>query len=211
MNAPPNDRSGRWRAVVPVVALAVVVAIAAVWWLRDDGPPAPVALDAAGPVAGNLDELVALSDVVVEAQVVSVIDGRAISDPEDPEAGIRTQLAQLEVTVVHLGGAPGGEVGGEADVAVAPGTPLIVEQESTLLDGTPVVVNGLDPLRPGDGGFFFLVEGDGDEFPYTALVGDQGWLPVVGGTVQARTTGDPVGVVWNGRDRDELAAALRPG
>ena len=102
-------------------------------------------------------------------------------------------------------------MGGEADVAVAPGTPLIVEQESTLLDGTPVVVNGLDPLRPGDGGFFFLVEGEGDEFPYTALVGDQGWLPVVGGTVQARTTGDPVGEVWNGRDRDELAAALRPG
>ena len=191
-------RSGsiRWWSIVPVVAVLVVGAGAAAWWLRDDGAPEPVAITATGPVAATLEELVAMSDVVVEAVVVSVDDGRSISDPADPTAGIRTRLAELDVAVVYAGDA-------------GAGAPLIVEQESALLDGTPVVVNGLAPLAPGDSGFFFLVAGDGDEFPYHALVGDQGWIPVVADTVRSRVDDDPIGRVWNGRDRSELSAALR--
>lgn len=188
----------RWRSVAPflVVPFLVVIAVvaAAGWWLRDDGGTEAVAITATGPVAGSLDDLVAMSDVVVEARVVDVDDGRSITDPGDPTAGIRTQLAELEVVVAHVGD-------------VVAGGSLVVEQESALLDGTPVVVNGLRPLGTGDTGFFFLVSGDGDEFPYHALVGDQGWLPVVADTVRARSS-DPVAEQWNGLARAELAAAL---
>ncbi len=192
------SRRVRWRSIVPVLAVLAVVAGATAWWLRDDGAPEPVAVTATGPVAETLDELVAMSDVVVEAEVVSVTDGRAISDPSNPAAGIRTQLAELEVAVVHAGD-------------LGAGDQLVVEQESALLDGTPLVVNGLRALAPGDSGVFFLVAGDGDQFPYHALIGDQGWIPLVADTVRVRTDDDPIGRVWNGRARSELAAALGSG
>lgn len=187
-----------WRSLVPVLAVLVVVGAATVWWIRDDTTVEPVAITAIGPIAATLDELVAMSDVVVEAEVRSVADGRSISDDADPTAGIRTQLAELEVTVVHVGD-PGAAA------------PLVVEQESALLDGTPVVVNGLRALAPGDRGVFFLVAGDGDEFPYHALIGDQGWIPVVADTVRIRSEDDPLALVWDGRERSELAAALGSG
>jgi hypothetical protein len=57
---------------------------------------------------------------------------------------------------------------------------LIVEQEAALLDGTPIVVNGLRPNRVGDTGFWFLVRGNDDEFPYVALINEQARLLVDG-------------------------------
>jgi hypothetical protein len=184
--------------VVPALVVIAVVAVATGWWLRDDGSAEPVAISATGPVAASLDDLVAMSDVVVEARVVAVDEGRSITDPADPTAGIRTQLAELELAVVYAGDAVAGES-------------LVVEQESALIDGTPVVVNGLAPLGIDDTGFFFLVSGDDSEFPYHALVGDQGWLPLVADTVRGRSDRDPIGEEWDGRPRAELAATLREG
>jgi hypothetical protein len=91
--------------------------------------------------------------------------GRAITDPANPNTGFTTALFQLDVITSYRGEATGS---------------LIVEQEAALLDGTPIVVNGLRPNRVGDTGFWFLVRGNDDEFPYVALINEQARLLVDG-------------------------------
>ena len=53
---------------------------------------------------------------------------------------------------------------------------VVVEQEASLLDGTPITVNGVSPLVVGDRGWFFLIDGDGEQFPYTALTTVDGFV-----------------------------------
>jgi len=118
----------------------------------------PLAVRADGPRFETVEELIEASELIVEGTVVAVDDGRSISDPSDPDAGIRTSLARLDIVDVFKGAA--------RDV-------VIVEQEAALLDGTPIVVNGLQPNEIGQSGFWFLVEGPNDEFPYVALVNEQ--------------------------------------
>jgi hypothetical protein len=51
---------------------------------------------------------------------------------------------------------------------------LVVEEPAALIDGTPVVVDGLEPLRVGDQAVWFLVAGDDVSLPYYAVVNSQG-------------------------------------
>lgn len=194
----PGGSSQRWSwATIAPVILVVGVAAAALWWWRGstaDRPPEPVSIEATGAQFTTLDQMVAASDLVVRGQIVDVEDGRSITDPANPAVGIRTQLAAVEVVEVLAGGDPG---------------PLVVEQEAALLDGTPVRINGVDPLAVGEFGYLFLVRGDSDEFPYTAIVNEQGWVPVVDGLLEPV---DPVDAVWSGlagRPVAEIDARLR--
>ena len=158
--------------VVPIVLVLAVVAVGVRWAVGDSGddPPAPLAVTAEGPRFATTDDLAAASDVAVIGSVVRVDEGRAITDPDNPAAGIRTQLATIEVGDILLGESNG---------------PLIVEQEFELLDGTPIVVNGVPPLAVGDMGAMFVVRGDSEEFPYVVFVNEQGWVPIIDGAVAA--------------------------
>lgn len=175
-----GERSGGLRLAVPLIVIVAVVVAAGVWWLRDSSEvsgPEPVEVAASGPRFADVAGLVGASDLVVVGTVVEIDNGRAITDPNDPTAGIRTQLASIDVTTVLLGDQHG---------------PLVVEQEAILLDGTPLEVNGVAALVPGDEGLMFLTIGDSDEFPYAAFVNEQGWVPIVDGIIEPTHADDPV-------------------
>ena len=118
--------------LVPVIAGAVAIAMAV---RSDDDEPAAIELTSSAADFTTADELVAGSDLVVAATVVDVAEGRQISAPGDPAAAIRTRLLVLDVSDV-LAGSVSGDV--------------IVEEPATLGDGTPVVVDGMQPLDVGD-------------------------------------------------------------
>lgn len=120
-----------------------------------------VSVSASSPTFASADEMAEASDLVVEATVIAVEPGRPITDPSDPDAGIITHLLELDVSFV-LAGPPTGSV--------------VVEQESTLLDGTPIVVNGVEPFEQGDSGIWFLVADPSGNVPYFAVINDQGFV-----------------------------------
>jgi hypothetical protein len=156
-------RTPRLGVIAPVVLLVAVIA-AAIAMLQDGGKtPDPVALSADGLTFTTLEALFEASDLVVEGGVDSIESGRTISDPANPDAGLVTSLSSLDVEAVFKGDA--------IDV-------IVVEQEVALLDGTPIVVNGLVPNEVGDSGFWFLIRGTSDEFPYVALLNEQARLLV---------------------------------
>ena len=61
---------------------------------------------------------------------------------------------------------------------------MIVEEPAALGDGTPVVVDGIEPLDVGDEAVWFLVAGDAETMPYFALVNRQGRYTIAGDTLQ---------------------------
>jgi hypothetical protein len=142
---------------------------------------------------GSLDELVAASDVVVLAAVAGVDDGRTITAPADPDAGIRTRLVQLDVRETLVG---------EALDSV------VVEEASAFADGAAIVVDGMTQLRPGDIAIWFLVGGDGEATPYYAAVNGQSRFVVVGDTLQP-SGADELSRALATLGPDELAAATR--
>ena len=147
------------------------------------------------PTFTTLDELVVASDVVVVATVAGVEDGRTLTAPEDPEAGFRTRLVELDVTSALVGD-------------VEPGDPLIVEEPAALLDGTPVVVDGLEPLAVGEQAVWFLVAGTSEDQPYLAVVNGQGRYRVVGDALDPPTTTDPLATEVAALGLDGLRAEL---
>lgn len=149
----------------------------------------PVDVRADGPHFVEAGDLAAASDVVVEAVVVDVERGRTITDPERPDVGIATQIAHLE--------------------DLDSGARITVEQERSLLDGTPITVNGLPALEVGDHGVAFLIRGGSDEFPYSALVNEQAWLTVVDDAIDAGPSAAEIGNAWCGRRPDDLLAVVR--
>lgn len=192
-----TDSSSRWSAaVIGPVLLVIGVAVVATWWIlgtTDEPSREPVAIEATGPRFSTVEELVAASQVVVRGTVTDVVEGRTITDPVDPTAGIRTQLAAVDVDVVFAGGDEG---------------PLVVEQEAELLDGTPLRVNGVDPLRVGDTGYLFLVRGDSDDFPFAALVNEQGWVPIVDDLLAPIDVTDVAWSAYAGQPSGTLADTL---
>ncbi|WP_040491959.1 hypothetical protein [Ilumatobacter nonamiensis] len=184
---------GRGRAFTVVLPALIVVAsvVFAVWlFLPDDAEP-QVDVDAQGPRFELPEQLVEASDLIVVGVVARVDDGRVLTDPGDPEAGIRTQLATVEVDAPLVG-----------DVD----DPLVVEQEAELLDGTRVTVNGVAPLAPGDRGLMFLVSGDSDEFPYTAFVNEQAWVPITDDRLDPIDPEDPIWREFVGMRTNEFLA-----
>jgi hypothetical protein len=166
-----REQRTRRRRGLEGAALAIPILAGAGWLgllaVSDDGggPPEAVAVHAAGPTYTTLADLVAASDLVVVATVTELADGRTLTDPADPDAGIRTRLVTVEVSQVLAGTAP---------------APLVIEEEAALLDGTPIVVNGVEPSRRGDRGVYFLVAGGTADAPYHALVNEQGRYLVAG-------------------------------
>ena len=157
-------RAPTWAPVLVLAALAAVVA----WWVWPDGedaPPssgqgaAPVDIASSGPAFTTVDELAAASDLVVVATVARVDDGRVLTDPTDPDTGIRTSLLRLDVEDTLAGTAP---------------ATVVVEHEAALLDGTPITVDGVAPPRSGQRSVLFLVASGDPGVPYHAVVGPQG-------------------------------------
>jgi hypothetical protein len=145
--------------------VAVVVAV------RGDGAERS-AIDIGSSAAdqSTLEGLVAASDLVVVATVADISNGREVSAPDDPDAGIRTRLLVLDVSAVVAGSSSGD---------------VIVEEPTALTDGTPIVVDGVEPLDVGDEAMWFLVGGDADTMPYFAVVNRQGRYTVAGETLQS--------------------------
>jgi hypothetical protein len=148
----------RWRAVAgaaPMVAAATVAGTG----LASGGDERPsVRLESDAPTFASLDELAAASDLVVVATVADVAAGRTVTAPDDPGAGFRTRLYELRVTRTLYGDAP---------------RPLVVEEPAELLDGTPVIVDGMEPLGEGEQAVWYLVAGEGPSQPYYAVVNAQ--------------------------------------
>ena len=156
--------------LVPLIAGIVVVLVAV---RSGDDEPAAIELTSSADDFSTLDELVAASDLVVVATVADITDGRQITAPADPDAAVVTRLAVLEVSDV-LAGAVDGDV--------------IVEEPAALGDGTPVVVDGIEPLDVGDQAIWFLVAGDAETMPYLALVNRQGRYTIAGDTLRPQPT-----------------------
>ncbi len=178
----------RWRAFLVPGALVVAVLAFALVSLDsgDDDDVEPVLIEAAGPTFATIGEMAAAADLVVEATVIADDDGRTLTDPANPDAGLRTRLYQLAVDDVLVG---------------ETGDAVLVEQEHQLLDGTPIIVNGLTPHSIGDSGLWFLVVGDSEEFPFTAVINEQGRVLVdTDGTVDTDLLPD-------GSPLDQLRAA----
>jgi hypothetical protein len=146
-----------WLALgIPLVA-ACVIAVVSLAADSDDRDPVELTSDA--PRYASLDELVAASDLVVEATVAHVAAGRTMTAADDPGAGVRTRLYELTVTRILHGDAP---------------RLLVVEEPAELLDGTPVIVDGMEPLRESAQAVWYLVAGEGPSQPYYAVVNAQG-------------------------------------
>lgn len=175
---------------VPVVAGAAWLGALAV--SGGDDEPETVAIEAAGPTFGTLGELVAASDLVVLAEVVGIADGRTITDPADPTAGIRTRLVTVEVVQALVGEPP---------------PVLVIEEEAALLDGTPIVVNGVEPSRRADRGVYFLVAGADPDAPYHALVNEQARY-LIDGTRLRPSSNDPLSTELAAQGLDALIAAI---
>jgi hypothetical protein len=155
----------RW---APAAVLVAAAAIAGVAMLGDD-EPGPVEVESSASEFDSLGELIAASDLVVVATVTEVDDGRTITAPDDPDAGIHTRLVRLDVREV---------LAGETAVAV------VVEEAATFADGSPIEVDGMSRLRDGDVAIWFLVAGGSDAMPYFAAVNGQARFVVVGETLE---------------------------
>lgn len=155
----------RLAVLLPVVPVLLVAGYLG-WTVLDDGDDEPdaavVDVHSSGPEYASAEALATASDRVVEGEVVAVEPGRAITDPADPDVGFVTQLVTVAVSHVVKG---------------PPSSTVVVEQEATLLDGTPITVDGVQPLEVGDRGLFNLVDGDGEQFPYTALTTPDAFVP----------------------------------
>jgi hypothetical protein len=152
----PVEATLGWLVPAGLVAAAGLVAIAT---LARSGDEPPRQLNSDAPRYTTLDELVAASDLVVEATVAHVAAGRTVTAADDPGAGIRTRLYELTVTRILHG-----------DAARL----LVVEEPAELLDDTPVIVDGMEPLREGERAVWYLVAGEGSSQPYYAVVNAQG-------------------------------------
>ena len=173
--------------LVPFLIVGLVV------YLRWPDPPAkPVDIAASGPQLTTVDALVAGSDLIVVARVERVATGRVFTDPVDPTAGIRTQLADLAVEHVLKG---------------EPTSAVVLEEEAQLLDGRRITVNGTAPSSPGERGIYFLSASNDVEAPYHALIGPPGRYLIDGNTLRT-TARDPLSKDLASRGLDALLRAI---
>jgi len=182
-------RLGRW---APAVAIVVVAGVAGVLRLSGDDEPDPEAVQSSAAVFETLDDLVAASDLVVVGTITDVADGRTITSPGDPGAGIRTRLVELDVTDALHGDAP---------------DPLVVEEANAFADGAPIVLDGMTELHDGDTAIWFLVAGGSDAMPYYAVVNSQGRFQIMGDSLTA-SGDDALSLELVALGPDGLAAAI---
>lgn len=211
----------RWLAV-PVVAVALAVGVT-VALVTGGGPdrgsvvpstgtsgddpadaaPAPVEVVSDAPRYTSLDDLVAASDLVVEGEVVSSVEGRWFGAPAgDAGAGagaggqrILSRLVTIRIERVLTGEAP------------STGT-VLVEEEGWTADGAPLVVDGLAAAAVGDRGVWFLVDGGDPEVGAYVLVNAQGRYLERAGRLEGAAGEDQLVAELSARSSDALASAV---
>lgn len=124
-------------------------------------------------------------DVVVEAAVSGVTEGRRTGD--HPVFGI----AYVSLTVERV---LAGSLSGES---------AVFEQMATV-DGTPGVFNGMEPLKVGDRGIFFLrLERPGTPAPFD-FPADQSVYVARGGRLVGSNPDEPLARMLSRLTLDEL-------
>ena len=203
--------AARGRGWVPPVVALVVAGILAVVLVAGgstgdgagsgDGTsttstPAPVDISSDSPAYATLDELLAASDLVVRARVTSTERGRVFGEPGE-ETALESRLVALEVTEVLRGTAPPPEI--------------LVEEEGWLLDGSPLIVDGLVPSATGDDAIWFLVDPSDDPQEATPFVttNSQGRYIVVDDQLIGPDGDDPLVTRIEALTPDALAEAIR--
>ena len=105
------------------------------------------------------------SDLVVVGRVVADEKGRVFgAKAAGQSAAIRSHVLTLEIDDVLKG----------ATTSSGAQPVVLVEEEHSLTDGTPVAVDGMRRSQVGDRGVWFLVASGDPEFPGYALVNSQG-------------------------------------
>ncbi len=187
-----DRRLTRWVVLTSAIVLVTVSTAAALSAYRTQAqaPPEPVALtSSARHRFSTLGQLVAASDLIVVGRIVAEESGRLfggvagsadeLGSAVGDATAIRSHVLTLEVDEVLAGSTPAGS------------TPIVlVEEEATLADGTPVVVDGMRAGRVGDRGVWFLVAGPDPDFPGYALVNAQGRYLMAGGALRGGDRAD---------------------
>jgi hypothetical protein len=208
MAEPGAPRAPRWARSIPVVVL--VIAIGSVLVARaagDEGaadasrapdtaaPPADaVEIEASGPRFGDLDELIAASDLIVRGRTVATERGRWFGDGvEGPR--LQSRLVTIEVDQVLAGTAEAGER-------------ILVEEEGWLEDGAAVIVAGAAPSQAGDRAIWFLADAGDPTTDVWIVVNEQGRYLEVDGALAGADTEDPLIAALEARTPDALADAI---
>lgn len=202
--ATPERRPG-WVKGLPVLAVLVAAIVAVGPW-RDGPertspsptsatPPDAVEVTSDAPRFATVTQLVAASDVVVQAEVVATERGRWFGDGNGG-ARIQSRFVTLRLDEVLAGTAPRSST-------------VLVEEEGWLADGLPLVVDGAPPSRTGDAGVWFLVDGADPEVGAYVVVNAQGrFLATGGGTLVGPSGPDPLVDEVEAGSTQDLAIAV---
>ena len=188
----PVRRRLRLQAVLAFLTPLIIVAVVVFSRTADSIEPIePVDLAATEPFFDSADALAEASDLVIVGTVIAVGPGRSISDPADPTAGIQTTVFEVMIDELVRGETVNGEtVNGEtAHGETVQADALTIEHETGLIDGTPITINGTAPPAIGDQAVFFLIAGDGENFPHFAINTTSGMRPA-SELEQLRSAGD---------------------
>ena len=199
--------SSRTRRLVPVAFVAALaIAIGVGLSIGSDEATAPPASSMPEPVAveatsiyqfATLAEMVAASDAIVVGRVVATEPGRLVGDPAN--GGVISRIVTIAVDEVLAG---------------EPATTVIVEEEGTLPDGTPIVVNGVPGSTSGDRGIWFLDRLDDAEVPAFLVINSQGRYLTASadpstGTLEGGDQRDALVQELQGQPLDALVASVR--
>jgi len=167
----------RWLVAGSVVLLAIVGAVVVV--VTQGSPSHSATRDAVALTSSarhqfaDVGALVGASDLVVVGRVIADEDGRTFGNPSaqdsDAPSAIRSHVLTLRVERVLAGAEPSTALNAPRSEVV-----VLVEEEYSLGDGTPVRVDGMRRGRMGDRGVWFLTASTDPEFPAYALVNAQG-------------------------------------
>ncbi len=175
-----------------LIALGFVVALTAAFVggvvFSDDSAvapatylPTPLAVEATSVYQfASLAEMVAASDAIIVGTVTAAEVGRPIGDPAT--GAIISRLVTIGV---------------ESALSGTDASAVIIEEEGALADGTPIVVNGVDPTMVGDRGIWFLDRLDDAEVPTWLTINSQGRFLIDGSALRG------------GDQRDALVQALQ--
>ena len=188
--------------VGPLVGIAAVVIGVATWtWGRgpdaDDPPPFLRVRATSVYDFSSLEQIGAASDLVVEADVIAVERGRLVGEPD--AGGVISRIVTLDVADVISGDPAAG------------GSTVIVEEEGWLPDGTPLIVDDVEPSAVGDHGVWFLDaldDADSADLPAYLVINSQGRLLERDDRVVGGDQTDPLVLAIQRGSFDELIRAL---
>lgn len=136
----------------------------------------------------TLAEMVEASDVIAVGTVIATEPGRLVGDPAN--GGVISRIITIEVDQSLRG-----------DASIGAGSTIVIEEEATLADGTPLVVNGVPGSEVDDRGIWFLDQLDDAELPVYLVINSQGRFLTPGD--------DPGGDLIGGDQRDPLVQQLQ--